>query len=44
MNKIRKTLFEEYLKEYGTEGSLIGHLVDTMLDQEKHIIKLEKKK
>lgn len=44
MNKIRKKLFEDYLKEYGTEGSLIGQIVDTVLDQEKRIIALEKKK
>lgn len=44
MNKIRKKLFEDYLKEYGTEGSLMGQLVDTVLYQEKRIIALEKKK
>ncbi len=44
MNKIRKKLFEDYLKEFGTEGSLLGQIVAAMLDQEKRIIALEEKK
>jgi len=44
MNKVRKKLFEEYLFEFGIDGSLLGQIVDTVLDQEKRIIKLEKKK
>lgn len=43
MNKITKKRYDDYLKEYGTERSLIGQLVDTVLDQEKRIIALEKK-
>lgn len=41
MNKKRKTLFEGYLKKYGVDASLIGELIDTVVNQEKRIIKLE---
>ena len=44
MNKIRKTNFNDYIKEFGTDGSFIGQLIATVLDQEKRIIALEKKK
>lgn len=44
MNETRKQYFEDYLKKFGTEGSLMGPLVETILDQEKRIIALEKKK
>lgn len=44
MNKIRKEKFDDYIKEFGTERSFIGGLIATVLDQEKRIIALEKKK